>query len=379
MITPLRLRWLLLLPVFLWFGCEKSEKAAPKAAPSAKSSEANITAFSFPRSNNPFLTKDSKGYITLDDREIDVRSPYLASGSYVAAFTVSPGATVSVNGVPQISGQTPNNFSADVTYEVVAQNGAMRSYRVRTTVHILDIADFLQECPLDDQNIAQILRDFEFRVDGQVVQNFPCTSPYYPMTNAQFNDQVKWLQTLRLLFYLDYGQSRHLPWTSLRIYDWVKSKIGGINILTGLNGGFCCTTFNGRPFITVGALKNNTFGNLQSLPDLRLAFSINNVPLLLHEVRHLDGFPHSNCCPAGAGRCDNEYDLKNLSPYGMHNWWNSAVLNRQFDFGFNCQSSDFIRNAIDSGWNSIDQQKGNFCTSYVTPTKPAYWNDCRYK
>lgn len=343
-----------------------------------QSDDAFFTSFSFLKNNNSGIAKDITGLLTKDDKEIHLRNPYLTKNGFVANFTVSPGATVKVNGITQVSGVTNNTFSGDVIYEVTAQSGKVKTYKIKTTSHILKFDEFIQECPTNDPNINKILADFQIRIDGNLVSSFPCAEPYYPMTKAQYNDQIKWLQTLRILFYLDYGQENHLPWTNLRIYDWLKSKIGGINIVTGLNGGYCCNTFDGKSFINVGALKNNSFGNFAEIPNLDFAWSMNNFVLLLHETRHRDGFPHSDCCVAGTARCDSRYDLTNLSPYGMHIWWYNAVLSRQFDFGFDCLPN-MITSVIDGTWNSMNNQKTNFCTQPTIPAKPAYWNDCKYK
>jgi hypothetical protein len=345
----------------------------------ALSDQNYITSFSFSAGTNTGIAKDIVGLITKDDKEILLRNPYLSKTAFISNFAISPGATLKLNGVTQTSGVTSNNFSSELVYEVVAQNGASRTYKVKTTAHITNFDEFIKECPMDDPNINQILTDFQIRIDGNVVNTFPCTNSYYPMTEAQYNDQVKWLQTLRILFYLDYGQSNHLPWTNLRIYDWLKSKIGGIDIQTGLNGGYCCGSYNGKQFITVGGLKNNPFGNWAQIPDLYNAWSMTNFVLLLHETRHLDGFPHSSCCVAGANRCDSQYDINNLSPYGMHMWWFNSILNRTLDFGFDCLSTTFKNAVVDGTWIQMDNQKTNFCIQPAIPAKPAYWNDCKYK
>ncbi len=338
-----------------------------------------ITSFSFSTANNAGIAKDIIGLITKDDKEIHLRNPYLSKTVFISNFTLSPGATMKLIGVTQVSGVTSNNFSSELVYEVIAQNGDSRTYKIKTTAHILNFDEFIKECPMADPNINQILTDFQIRIDGNLVSTFPCDGSYYPMTEAQYNDQVKWLQTLRILFYLDYGQSNHLPWTSLRIYDWLKSKIGGINIETGLNGGYCCSSYNGKQFINVGGLKNNQFGNWAQIPDLYYAWSMNNFALLLHETRHLDGFPHSSCCVAGAGRCDSQYDINNLSPYGMHMWWFNVVLNRTLDFGFDCLPTGFKNPVVQGTWTQMNNQKTNFCNQPVIPPQPAYWNDCKYK
>jgi CubicO group peptidase (beta-lactamase class C family) len=56
-----------------------------------------------------------------------------------ASFTVSPDATVSVNGVAQTSGVTANDFTNPVTYVVRAADGSTASYAVTLTTDIASI------------------------------------------------------------------------------------------------------------------------------------------------------------------------------------------------------------------------------------------------
>jgi hypothetical protein len=48
----------------------------------------------------------------------------------VATFSLSPAATVRVGSTPQVSGVTPNNFTAPVVYTVVAESGSVQDYVV---------------------------------------------------------------------------------------------------------------------------------------------------------------------------------------------------------------------------------------------------------
>src|SRR5207253_11360263 len=41
-------------------------------------------------------------------------------------------------------------------------------------------------------------------------------------------------------------------WTSGTLYDWMKTKIGGVDILPN-SGSFCCESFGGKTFVAVGA------------------------------------------------------------------------------------------------------------------------------
>jgi hypothetical protein len=159
--------------------------------------------------------------------------------------------------------------------------------------------------------------------------------------------------------------------------------MGGINIVTGLSGGSCCNTFNGKPFINVGKMKDNSFGNLSEIPNFYAAWSMNNVVLFLHETRHLDGYSHTNCCLYGTVNgqyvCDSKYDLSSLSPHGMHMWWFESVLQRKFDFGFDCMPESFIKTLIDNTWITMNNHRNSFCIVPAVIAKPAYWTDCRYK
>lgn len=52
-------------------------------------------------------------------------------GRYIATFTTT-GASVTVNGVPQISGVTENTFGQALVYVVTAADGSSKSYTVTT-------------------------------------------------------------------------------------------------------------------------------------------------------------------------------------------------------------------------------------------------------
>ncbi|MCC2624537.1 MAG: hypothetical protein K0R14_410 [Burkholderiales bacterium] len=88
-----------------------------------------ITAFSL---NAPSSTTVTPGIITL--LNISVKVPYGTDvTSLVATFTAS-GADVSINGVSQVSGVTPNDFTNPVTYTVRAADGSTQNYIVTVLV-----------------------------------------------------------------------------------------------------------------------------------------------------------------------------------------------------------------------------------------------------
>jgi hypothetical protein len=94
------------------------------AAASAK----EIAAFSFPavswtgdKTKNPYGT-------TISGTSITVKLPY-GSTTMAAAFATT-GTSVTVGGVPQVSGSTTNDFRNPVTYRVTAADGSWQDYMV---------------------------------------------------------------------------------------------------------------------------------------------------------------------------------------------------------------------------------------------------------
>jgi hypothetical protein len=300
------------------------------------SSEAKILSFKFLKNANQFLKRDIKGFTKTNKNEIVFHNPHLDKTDLIADFTISPGATIKINNNTQVSGSTSNNFSKSVVYTVVAENGNKEEYTITMTRQIVDLEDFLRVCPLDDPNINQILSKFEIRLNGNVVTNFDCVEPYYIMSEQQYTTEKTYLQALRLLFYLDYDTPYILPWSDKRLFDWVDQKIDGINIKDGISGGICCETFNGKRFISVENIKTNTSGITKSSDRLYTGYGLMNIELLLHEARHVDGFPHTTgCCPSG-GACDQSLDLNNPSAYGIMVWWNKAIWEKKYEFGVDC-------------------------------------------
>jgi len=91
-----------------------------------------ISAFSFSQPENPGLSTSADAVIS--GTEINLVLPYgSATGSLVASFTHN-GETVSVNGTPQESGVTENDFSGIVEYIVTAEDGSEQTYSVTVTV-----------------------------------------------------------------------------------------------------------------------------------------------------------------------------------------------------------------------------------------------------
>lgn len=86
----------------------------------------DLTAFTLSYKPDDETTINStKTVIDQVDKEIVVTVPYSVDVTdLIANFTVSPFATVTVDGAAQTSGTTSNDFTTDKTYVVTSQNGA---------------------------------------------------------------------------------------------------------------------------------------------------------------------------------------------------------------------------------------------------------------
>ena len=218
---------------------------------------------------------------------------------------------------------------------------------------IRNIDTFLAKCPQSDPAYAQIRADFEIRRGGQPTTITPCTEPIAAIPTSAWTDELIVEQGLRVIYYMDRGQHGHLPWTSGTLYDWMKSKIGGIDIVAG--GSFCCETFNGKTFIAVGAEDafNRDF-------DRQWTGIAGNIDLYAHETRHVDGFPHTSCCGISNG-CDLTYDRDNLSPYGVQWWLNTLWFTGGINVGAACGTP--LERADAVGWftGAMSGFAGRFC------------------
>jgi hypothetical protein len=344
------------------------------------SEEAKILSFRFLKNVNQFLNRDIKGFEKSGKKEIVFHNPHLNKTELIADFTISPGATLKVGNTTQVSGTTSNNFSKSVVYTVIAENGNKEEFTISMTRQIVDLEDFLRVCPLDDPNINQILSKFEIRLNGNVVTNFSCAEPYYIMSEQQYTTEKTYLQALRFLFYLDYDNPTKLPWTDKRLFDWVDEKIDGINVKDGISGGLCCENFNGKTFITVQNIKTNTSGLPKSSDRLFTGFGMMNIELLLHEARHVDGFPHTSGCCTSGGACDQVLDLDNPSGYGMMVWWNKSMWEKKYDFGVDClvNNDPIWKNNIQTLFNP-NIWSNFFCNGIYNFQFPANgFSDCEF-
>jgi hypothetical protein len=228
--------------------------------------------------------------------------------------------------------------------------------------YIANVQEFLDTCPQSDPNLPEILNDFQIRQDDVLVTDFPCTEPVSQMPAAQYTDPLIALQVLRAMYYMDRGQVGHLPWTPGSLYDWMKAKIGGIDIVTGVSGGYCCVTIDGRVFFVGGPHddSNREFDKTWDGISNLMAF-------YAHERRHMDGngYPHSSCCGITNG-CDDSYDPSDLTPYGVQWWLEMSWLEGDINVGVGCLAPDLI--SQDAQWhlaNANEVYRPRFC--YTQP------------
>jgi hypothetical protein len=199
-----------------------------------------------------------------------------------------------------------------------------------------NIKEFLDTCPKNDPVYSQIKNDFTIRHNGVpvVMDTIACSEPVSSMPIAQFTNELIILQSLRVIYYMDYGQSGHLPWTAGSLYPWMKSKISGINIQDGAGANSCCDdTWGNPPYFTYQPQDDQQRAYKRQWKSLS-----GTISLFAHEIRHVDGFPHPSCC--AYARCDQTFDQYNLSPIGIQWWLNQLWLTGEINVGAACLDPD---------------------------------------
>ena len=222
------------------------------------------------------------------------------------------------------------------------------------TPFIANIETFLNTCPSSDSATMQIRNDFQIRRNGILVEDIFCNEPISELPVAQYTDELIVLQGLRVIYYMDRGRHGHLPWTPGSLYDWMKTKIRGIDILDG-SGSFCCESIDGNLFIGVGAQNdfNRDF-------DRKWEGISGNINLYAHETRHVDGFSHTSCCGI-AGGCDQTYDLNNLSAYAVQWWLEKSWLMGDINVGISCLSPSRVQEITNWHLTGANSFRDRFC------------------
>jgi hypothetical protein len=238
---------------------------------------------------------------------------------------------------------------------------------------IKQIDRFLEKCPQNDPAFATITHDFTIRRNGAIVPIPACTEPVSAMPVSQYTDALILLQGLRVMYYMDRGQSGHLPWTPGSLYDWMKTKIKGFDIVgdATASGGYCCETIGGKYYMVYYPADdfNRDFDRTwNGLSD--------NIAFYSHEARHVDGFPHVSCCGIANG-CDQTFDPANLSPYGIQWWLSDLYLTGVIDVGVGCLPE--AEQLDDRSWDlsSVNTvYRDRFCTNQPAIVDPPPPLDC---
>jgi len=110
----------------------------------------NLTSFGF-----------SQGAGIINGTNITVNVPYGTDTTNLVAIFTSDGSSVKINGVAQVSGATPNNFTKPVVYTVMASDNSIQNYTVTVTVaqnsvDLSDIASILKEIQRLQELVANI-------------------------------------------------------------------------------------------------------------------------------------------------------------------------------------------------------------------------------
>ena len=189
-----------------------------------------------------------------------------------------------------------------------------------------NIKEFLNTCPKNDPVYNQIKHDFTIRRNGVIVpfDTISCSEPVSSMNIAQYSTELIILQGLRVMYYMDLGQSGHLPWTSGTLYQWMKSKIKGFHIdntLPAKFSGACCSSFPDGMYFSMQDSDDSARDSDRTWQGIA-----GNIGFYAHEVRHLDG-PNHSCVWDPENQ--TVYTGLGLQPCEPEQFWNTMVAGKK--------------------------------------------------
>jgi hypothetical protein len=198
---------------------------------------------------------------------------------------------------------------------------------------IVDIDAFVASCPDDDPATKEILSYLKFSLNGVPLAPEPCFGRV-PL-DVRPSPLLYYLQMLRVAYYMDQTYSGLYPWTSGTYWDWIKARIGGIDIDdSSTPANYCCIPVPGRlPAVHLAAAW--TLTPYQFVYDVLAGL----VLLLTHEVRHTDGIGHVLCVSGfktGLQACDQDFDRANLSAFGVAWWMANLIETGRINVGLSC-------------------------------------------
>ena len=234
---------------------------------------------------------------------------------------------------------------------------------------IRDMRAFLEQCPTADPVYDRLRRDFEFLENGTPITTpITCSEPISSLPISQLTDELIALQVLRTAYYMGIGTQGHLPWTAKGLYDWMASRIAGINFKTAPGQLYCCDVINGKFYFSTSRQDATQREFKRTWRGIS-----GSLDFYAHEIRHADsGAPgHTTGCPAfpqptGPVGCDATYDLSNLGSYGVQYWLESSWATGYLNIGIGCAppatASDYAM------WNAMSAN--GFGDRFVTGAPP---------
>lgn len=136
----------------------------PDTPPLSGSKE--LTSFSFEAADNGALTSDVVA--TINGTTITATVPFGVDRSALVATFATTGERVTVGGTTQVSGTTPNDFNAPVTYTVTAADGSTLAYQV-TVSAAPSSANAITAFAFEDDDNASLTADVTATISGTTI------------------------------------------------------------------------------------------------------------------------------------------------------------------------------------------------------------------
>jgi hypothetical protein len=170
----------MLIAVSLFCGCSRDKQAPP---PPVLSEKKVFTSFSFKASLNEGLQEDVAGAIGEDTIRIQALSG--VSLSAMAPDFTFEGKKVTVDSVPQVSGQTRHDFNQPVKYVITAENSSVKTYVVVVGAEIPVFNISTNNVPIDSKEVY---------VDGtlSITGNVPAAFSYNGKIRIRGRGNATW-------------------------------------------------------------------------------------------------------------------------------------------------------------------------------------------
>ncbi|GAA3917121.1 InlB B-repeat-containing protein [Litoribacillus peritrichatus] len=128
------------------------------------SDKKDLTEFKFRVADNPSLPSDISGSIDQSSGVISLVVPSSTNLTMLVASFITTGEEVTVDGVPQESASSVNDFSSNVSYQVEAENGSEKHYLVKVSAVSFE-AKAITDFRFTKQNNDQVSEDVIANID----------------------------------------------------------------------------------------------------------------------------------------------------------------------------------------------------------------------